>query len=193
MMIAQRDMCRKHAEAIQLGTEQDDGTVNIALEAALHNIDRLHADRKYSEVVAACTEATIRFPDEAQFYYRRAQAKLGLGDANAAIRDLDEAILRNSAEPTLFYFRGLWSIDTGCYVRAVADLEYAVMLDAAAGSEYYTEPAQLACAVANLHLGHFSAALACISEKALETSSFVAGGVWTVAKIRDYASRRQKP
>lgn len=133
------------------------------------------------------------FKGEFEPYFQRAHAHWSLGDRTAAIGDLTEAIHLRPDEPALHYFRGLWRIEMRDSARGIEDLDRAIALDRKVGSAYYADCAPLIQAIGYLMLGKFELATRAVDALPREMKSFVAGQLWTRAKLRDFIAARRRP
>jgi tetratricopeptide (TPR) repeat protein len=173
--------------------ENNDGGSDVDLEAAMGRVKQLAEDGRAADAVALCTQLIQRFKGEFEPYFRRAQAHWRLGDGAAAIRDLTDAIELRPDEPALYYFRGLWNIETGAPLQGTADLGEAIARDRKLGSTYYADCAPLDQAIGYLMLGKFELAQSSVDALPREMKTFVAGQLWTGARVREFIAGRRKP
>lgn len=90
-----------------------------------------HVDqRAYDRAVTAYGEAIKLDPQNANAFYQRALAYLGMNDYKAAVADLDQAIALGFSQPGEAYFqRGHAYEQMGDNERALADYDQAIALD----------------------------------------------------------------
>lgn len=171
--------------------DDDDDTVD--LEGSIERVRQLAKDARSSDAAALCTQLIEQFPGEFEPYFRRAQAHWSLGDRAAAIRDLTDAIQLCPEEPALYYFRGLWNIETRAPREGIADLGKAIARDHELGSTYYASCAPFIQAIGYLMLGKFELAQRALDALPHETKDFIAGRLWTSAKVREFIAARRRP
>jgi tetratricopeptide (TPR) repeat protein len=173
--------------------EKDDDDDTVDLEASMARVKQLAQDDRCAEAATLCTQLIQQFPEDFEPYFRRAHAHWRLGDGSAAIQDLTDAIRLRPDEPALYYFRGLWSIEMGAPSQGTADLGEAIALDRKLGSTYYADCAPLDQAIGYLMLGQFELAKTAVDAMPREMKSYVAGQLWTCAKVREFIAARRRP
>lgn len=91
---------------------------------------------KFDEAILDHTKAVELYPNFADAYYNRGNAKLWLKDFEGAILDYDKAIELDPNLAHAYTNRGLARIEKGCLEEALADYDKAIKLDPSAASTY---------------------------------------------------------
>ena len=156
-------------------------------DEAVLEIETLLDRKEYSAALEASSSAIKHFPDRAELYYHRAQARV-LTDPRSpdycgAIEDVAEASRLNPDEPAFRFFSGLWCFEIGNWLEAAEGLAEALQLEEALGSTYYASSARLLRALALQQLGDRNGAVREASFIPSGTSFYARSRLWTGSDI----------
>lgn len=146
--------------------------------------ERLQKLDRRDEALQVYDQAIERYPHSWELHYRRAQNRLALGDRLGAIGDVSTAIELNENEPTLLFFRGRWLIESGSFSAGIRDLTTLLDMELEQQSNFYVRSALLSRAVAAYLSGDFANARSDCDQLSRETTTYLAGTLWSVDKLR---------
>lgn len=133
------------------------------LDRVLRSSTSLASAGKFAEALAICAWLIEDADTEVAGLRQSAAVKQQMHDVNGAIQDLQKVVTLFPHEPADFYFLGILLLKNGSTTDSIHAFSAAIKADAEAESVYYTEPALLFRAEANLKVCNYEEAIADVS------------------------------